>query len=115
MKNLIFILCITFSSVLSANNVENDTYLDSPDRRIEVNMTITASNGCEFQVSGWVDVSISWGLEVTVNGYDVTASGPCGTFTFTQEIERQAPDNPEIDIRQEEIEGFITGLIDDRT
>jgi len=114
MKNLFLILCITFSSVLSANNVDKSTFLDSPERRIEVNMTITASNGCEFHVTGWVDLSITWDLKVDVNGYDITASGPCGDYNFSQEVDRQAPDNPEIDIRQEQVKGIVTALLDER-
>ncbi len=43
------------------------------------NETVTATNGCKFSVNGWVDV----GCCPSINHYNVTMSGPCGTFTFS--------------------------------
>lgn len=55
-------------------------------RKIEINNTVTSTgpNGpCEWKITGWVDVSVTWGWPpIVVNSYDITMDGPCGNYHF---------------------------------
>jgi len=69
MKNFLAIfalICLSFTSS------------DAKAVRVEIDEYITASNGCRFHVTGWVNVS----LGLTINHYNVDMEGPCGRFQF---------------------------------
>ena len=69
---------ITFLSTffLSSTTVEA--------KKIQIDTHITSEDGCEWHVTGWVDISARFGWPpVEVNGFDITISGPCGTHHFT--------------------------------
>ena len=44
--------------------------------------TITSNNGCLWTMSGWVEVTFGWDPPVQISHYDVTMTGPCGTYHF---------------------------------
>lgn len=79
------------------------------DEKIKVNMSVTANNGCEFEVTGWVDISIGFGGMV-VNGYDITASGPCGTYHFQGRIAPPADDD-DIEISDSDVQDIVTDIV----
>lgn len=56
---------------------------DALARKINLDHHVTSSDGCEWHITGWVDVSLEWGWPpISIDGYDVTMSGPCGTHHF---------------------------------
>ncbi len=84
MKNIILISGFIFALTLSAN--ARKIYIE--------NETITATNGCVFRVNGWIDVSIEFGWPpISVNSYDITMSGPCGTYHFKGIVHRDENGN----------------------
>jgi len=66
------ILIIACTFVAKANT----TQANGPEWRIRINETITAVGGCQYTVSGWIDISVGLG-GVSVNGYDISISSPC--------------------------------------
>ena len=64
--------------------------------KVQVDNWVTATNGCKFHVTGWVDVGISWN-GIHVNHYDIDMDGqgnatngdPCGDYHFNGMV---APD-----------------------
>lgn len=62
---------------------------DAAAKKVNIDTYLTASNGCKFHVTGWVDVGIGWN-GVTVNHYDINMDGqgnatngdPCGDYHF---------------------------------
>ena len=51
--------------------------------KIAINTTHTSMDGCEWTITGWVDVSTTWGWPpIEINHYDITISGPCGKHRF---------------------------------
>jgi hypothetical protein len=50
----------------------------STAKQFQVNTNVTSSDGCNWHISGTIDV----GCCPSLKGYDVTISGPCGTHRF---------------------------------
>lgn len=53
-------------------------------KRYEINRYITSDDGCEWHITGYVDISTSFGWPpISINGYDITMEGPCGRHHFS--------------------------------
>ena len=79
MKKLtIFVLFVLFASTtVLAKKVEIDTYITA------TNVKDKDGNPCRFHVTGTATFSI---LKMELTSYNITMSGPCGTYHFEGSI-----------------------------
>ncbi len=78
------LVCAVFIGFLAQDALARKIYLDH---------NVTSSDGCEWHITGWVDVSLEWGWPpISIDHYDVTLSGPCGTHHFVGMA--MPPENP---------------------
>lgn len=78
-------------------------------------MEVTASNGCKFHVVGWIDISYNvFNNNVSVNGYDVTATGTkkCGTFHFQGLLHPTDGNDADTEVPEELLKKIVTEVID---
>lgn len=76
MRNSILTAVVLLSTVFSLHA-----------RKIELDEHVTSVDGCEWHITGWVDVSLTIGWPpIEINQYDVTMSGPCGEYHFQSGI-----------------------------
>lgn len=75
-------------------------------------MEITASNGCVFHVTGWVDVSFGFG-GVSIDGYNIAANGPCGNFHFQGLVAPPAGNNPDGEISPSQVKEIVTDIVNE--
>lgn len=75
MKKLSILVVLLFSltSMSLAKKVQIDTYITA------TNAIDEKGNPCKFHVTGTVEFSI---LKQKIESYDITMSGPCGTYRF---------------------------------
>lgn len=108
MKNilLIFFLSISFATLSFSSSNE------IPEKRIEIDTYVTASNGCKFHVTGYVDVSFGWG-GVSVDGYDITATGPCGDYHFEGLVAPPSGNNPNGEITPSQVKEIVTNIVNE--
>lgn len=56
-------------------------------KRYEIDRYVTSTDGCEWHITGYVDISTSFGWPpISINGYDITMEGPCGKHRFTSGV-----------------------------
>jgi hypothetical protein len=56
-------------------------------RRVQINHTVTSLDGCEWHITGWIDLDVVLGWPpVNVTGYDLTMNGPCGDYHFVGKV-----------------------------
>lgn len=80
------------------------------DRRFEIDVVVVSEEGCEYHITGWIDVSF---IPPSVNGYDITMEGPCGDHHFTGSADVPHPDdNNDGTLSESEKKAFAKSLLD---
>ena len=65
-------------------------------KRIQINESVTSSDGRVWQITGWIDVSAVFGWPpIKVNGYDITMTGSNGqSYHFQGRVFAPSGGNP---------------------
>ncbi|MCC5946057.1 MAG: hypothetical protein JJT94_14100 [Bernardetiaceae bacterium] len=108
MKKVALLLCFLFSFCA----ISYSASLEAPEKRIDINTRITASNGCEFHVTGWIDVSVGFS-GISVDKYDIKATGPCGEFHFTSSAAPPDGNSQEVEISPLQVTEIVTDIVNE--
>mgnify|MGYP000686990492 CR=1 FL=1 len=116
MKKLFFIL--TMSMYITIGYANSTISLEeSPLKKIEINMTVTATNGCNYTITGWVDVQANPFKDDFggISAYNLNIKSPCGDLDVTAISGRVTPDNSspdDVELSQNQLKSILLEIID---